>query len=307
MDDEEISDAERAKLLKSLWKSTPPELISLLPRYKGPKDTPKSQRQRAQCSECGVYHEMPAFHLKYMGHSDTTRLLAEVDPFWQWEPRGGWDENGEPVMVRNHDGYPVRMWINLTVLGVTRPGVGTVSTGKDDPEKELIGDAIRNAALRFGVGADLWSKAHGGDDAADSNQGGNYQAPARRSAPAPQPPPRPQRSPEALKAIAEWPSEADFDAAHVAYTNAMSALSEDERAEVKAWKTEHKIGWPLLPDQYEALGTYITVVKHGPAAPQAEPALPAVASTAACQCGSGKTPTYTREGGRTECENCQPF
>ena len=40
-----------------------------------------------------------------------------------------------------------------TVCGVTRIGVGD---GKS--MKELIGDAIRNAAMRFGVALDLWSK-----------------------------------------------------------------------------------------------------------------------------------------------------
>jgi len=45
------------------------------------------------------------------------------------------------------------LWIRLTVLGVTRPGVGE---GKNP--KERIGNAIRNAAMRFGVALDLWAK-----------------------------------------------------------------------------------------------------------------------------------------------------
>ncbi len=45
------------------------------------------------------------------------------------------------------------LWIKLTVCGVTRPGVGDGKTAK-----ELIGDAIRNAAMRFGVALDLWAK-----------------------------------------------------------------------------------------------------------------------------------------------------
>ena len=45
------------------------------------------------------------------------------------------------------------LWIRLTVAGVTRIGVGD---GKS--MKEIIGDAIRNSAMRFGVALDLWAK-----------------------------------------------------------------------------------------------------------------------------------------------------
>jgi hypothetical protein len=45
------------------------------------------------------------------------------------------------------------LWIKLTICGVTRLGVGD---GKN--AKEVIGDAIRNAAMRFGVALDLWAK-----------------------------------------------------------------------------------------------------------------------------------------------------
>jgi hypothetical protein len=45
------------------------------------------------------------------------------------------------------------LWIKLTICGVTRIGVGD---GKSP--KECIGDAIRNAAMRFGVALDLWAK-----------------------------------------------------------------------------------------------------------------------------------------------------
>jgi hypothetical protein len=45
------------------------------------------------------------------------------------------------------------LWIRLTICGVTRIGVGD---GKS--LKECIGDAIRNAAMRFGMALDLWAK-----------------------------------------------------------------------------------------------------------------------------------------------------
>jgi hypothetical protein len=54
------------------------------------------------------------------------------------------------------------MWIRLTVhdadgLPVTRLGYGD-APGKSSAMKELIGDAIRNAGMRFGIALDLWSK-----------------------------------------------------------------------------------------------------------------------------------------------------
>ncbi len=85
--------------------------------------------------------------LDYVGHAAVTDRLLKVDPEWTWEPFAT-DERGLPVL--DADG---NLWIRLTVCGVTRPGVGD---GKN--AKELISDALRNAAMRFGVALDLWSK-----------------------------------------------------------------------------------------------------------------------------------------------------
>lgn len=111
--------------------------------------------------------------LQYLGHADTTRALIEADPCWTWEPMGR-DANGQPVLERDDAGRPVGLWIWGTVCGVTRPAYGSCDAGKREATKELIGDAIRNLALRFGVAGSLWSRAdRGGDDAAK---------PARRKA-----------------------------------------------------------------------------------------------------------------------------
>jgi len=84
--------------------------------------------------------------LDYVGHAATTDRLLEVDPEWTWEPVA-FDENGLPAMQGRN------LWIKLTVCGVTRYGVGDGTS-----IKECIGDAIRNAAMRFGVALDLWAK-----------------------------------------------------------------------------------------------------------------------------------------------------
>lgn len=88
--------------------------------------------------------------LDYVGHAATTDRLLEVDPEWTWEPFALTAE-GLPAITSSGE-----LWIRLTVAGVTRIGVGDAGNGKGS--KEAIGDALRNAAMRFGVALDLWSK-----------------------------------------------------------------------------------------------------------------------------------------------------
>ena len=124
----------------------PPNQISKLPKPKS-KDAPKGH-----CNVCGGWHGLPAVHLDYVGHAALTDRLLDVDPQWQWEPLSLAD--GLPVM----DGYG-GMWIKLTVCGVTRLGYGHAGDKSGgDAIKEVIGDALRNAAMRFGAALDLWHK-----------------------------------------------------------------------------------------------------------------------------------------------------
>lgn len=85
--------------------------------------------------------------LAYVGHAAASDRLLKVDPDWTWEPFA-LDDRGLPALDPEGN-----LWIRLTVCGVTRPGVGDGKTAK-----ERIGDAIRNAAMRFGVALDLWAK-----------------------------------------------------------------------------------------------------------------------------------------------------
>jgi hypothetical protein len=122
-----------------------------------PKPT-KRDNQKGRCSECGGYHGLPAVHIDYMGHAEIREALLRSDPAWDWAPLA-YDADGLPkVYTRN--GQMV-MWIELTVHGVTRRGVGTATATKEEVDKELIGDALRNAAMSFGVAVSLWSKAEG--------------------------------------------------------------------------------------------------------------------------------------------------
>lgn len=91
--------------------------------------------------------------LDYVSHAWVTDRLLEVDPAWNWEPAGV-DDYGLPKFDENGG-----LWIKLTVCGVTRYGYGEPQ-GRDkfDLRKGAIGNAIRNAAMRFGVALDLWAK-----------------------------------------------------------------------------------------------------------------------------------------------------
>jgi hypothetical protein len=137
--------------LELLREPFPDRLISKKPKFKRDPNVPKVQN--VYCKECGQYHPKEAIHLDYVGHAALTDRLLDADPEWNWEPLAV-DESGLPRMDRCGG-----MWIKLTVCGVTRLGYGHAE-GKQggDAIKEVIGDALRNAAMRFGAALDLWCK-----------------------------------------------------------------------------------------------------------------------------------------------------
>lgn len=130
---------------------------------------------------CGKWHGLPAVHLDYVGHAGVTERLLEADPLWTWEPLAFGDD-GLPLFVVS-EGWPVGLWIKLTVCGITRIGFGSVKLETQDPEKQLIGDAIRNAAMRFGVALDLWKKSREDDEEKDAAPTRGEQQETRRAAP----------------------------------------------------------------------------------------------------------------------------
>jgi hypothetical protein len=77
---------------------------------------------------------------------------------WTWKPLAFTDA-GLPAFDSNGG-----LWIELTICGVTRYGYGEPQ-GRDkfDMTKGAIGNAIRNAAMRFGVALDLWAKEAPGE------------------------------------------------------------------------------------------------------------------------------------------------
>lgn len=160
-DAEDVPDAHRRALLTILdsWGQPDPGMLAQLPRYTG-NERDKSKRNKSRCDVCGGWHEQPSIHLDYMGHADVTEALIKIDPFWTWRPAAINQSSGGPAIVPSlgKAGMMV-MWAYLTILGKEMLCVGTAQQSKEELEKELIGDMIRNGALRFGIAVRLWSKA----------------------------------------------------------------------------------------------------------------------------------------------------
>lgn len=161
-----------------------PHQISKLPKptKKQTDDVKADFKTGIRCTLCGAWHHKDVVHLDYVGHAALTDRLLDCDSAWNWEP-AGYMPNGLPAMENGG------MWIKLTVCGVTRFGYGNAD-GKQggDAIKEVIGDALRNAAMRFGAALDLWHKGdlHASDDS-DGNAAASA-APMIERRPAPRPP-----------------------------------------------------------------------------------------------------------------------
>ncbi|MES2783744.1 MAG: hypothetical protein V4657_13180 [Pseudomonadota bacterium] len=131
-----------------------------------PKETKKQAEQRkadiasgnwpAKCKVCEGLHHPNAVHLDYVGHAALTDRMLDADMNWTWEPVA-FTDLGLPAFDQTGG-----LWIRLTIGGVTRLGYGHAAAKPQmDPgarEKEVIGDALRNAAMRFGAALDLWHK-----------------------------------------------------------------------------------------------------------------------------------------------------
>lgn len=107
-----------------------------------------------KCAKCSNQISTAHIDLRYVGHAEATNRLLNVDPAWSWEPLA-FDEKGLPQYDANGG-----LWIRLTVCGVTRLGYGNAEGKRGgDAVKEIIGDAIRNAGMRFGMALDLWTSS----------------------------------------------------------------------------------------------------------------------------------------------------
>jgi hypothetical protein len=167
---------EQRKVFEKLTAPFRPDEIETLPK-------PFKESKPGNCQVCGGYHGLPASHLSYVGHAGMTMRLVEIDPTWSWEalhpdidPRAlaalfqnpnltaeamraalDWLAKHSPPKIEDNGG----IWIRLHVAGFTAVGFGDAEGKVSAPRdmKVMIGDAIRNAAMRLGSGTYLWSKS----------------------------------------------------------------------------------------------------------------------------------------------------
>lgn len=212
--------AEQIEALHKLRESFAPQEIRHLPRvWCGQCKNARggcSQHPASKCGKCK--QKMPNgghIDLAYVGHAEATNRLLNVDPFWDWEPLTV-DERGLPQL----DGYS-GLWIRLTVCGMTRLGYGHANgkTGGDSI-KEIIGDAIRNAGMRFGMALDLWTtsdleKIEAGTEETDvSTAPQESPSKGKRPASAREPEPEPQDAPASTLNQLYWQAVEQFRSQH---------------------------------------------------------------------------------------------
>ncbi len=150
-----MTDTPKATGLALLREPFPENQVSKLPKGTKAQNTcPAAEKKN--CAICGGWHHPKIIHLDYVGHAALTDRLLDADPSWDWDPLA-FTEQGLPCFDASGG-----LWIKLTVCGMTRLGYGHAESAsfKDigSREKEVIGDALRNAAMRFGAALDLWHK-----------------------------------------------------------------------------------------------------------------------------------------------------
>lgn len=182
-----MAESNAASIIAKLREPFPKEEVGLLPR-----NVRKDDREKYQCRQgtkasadgkyCGGYHAQ-SIHLDYVGHAAITNRLLQVDPEWSWEPLAL-----TPEGLPRYDQFG-GLWIKLKVGGLERLGYGDANGKPAGPQavKEIIGDALRNAGMRFGMALDLWSKENLAEFAVEQSPSGPEQAPGQ-----PQPTPRVQ-------------------------------------------------------------------------------------------------------------------
>lgn len=215
--------------LALLRASFPEHQISKLPKptKKQTEELRADFKKGKRCALCGGWHQPDVVHLDYVGHAALTDRLLDADPAWQWEPLA-MSDTGLPVM----DGMG-GMWIRLTVCGVTRLGYGHAGDKSGgDAIKEVIGDALRNAAMRFGAALELWHKGTLHDDA-----GGDGDKPEVKEN---KPPPAPDLRITPAKATAELTPISDEQRAYVQEVGADMVAAWNggkEGAALSMWRT----------------------------------------------------------------------
>lgn len=215
----------KANGLELLRKPFEAHQISKLPKQA--KWMTDNKDEYRNCDICNGYHHPKAVHLDYVGHAALTDRLLDCDLEWNWQPMT-LGEFGQPILDKNGG-----LWIKLKVCGITRIGYGHAD-GKSggDANKEVIGDALRNAAMRFGAALDLWHKGdlHLPDDEASAEK--------------PKPTPEQQRVIDYINSVKDEIKAAPYseDVTHIIHKHVteISNLTEDQRKHINNFAANQK-------------------------------------------------------------------
>jgi hypothetical protein len=178
---------------QELRKPFPKEVMGLLPKVscyncaqagkqaRSAFDKHCDKHKMIKCGDCGAYITEGHIHLDFVGHAAITdRLNAACGPEnWELIPLG-FDEQGNPKLDSQG-----QLWCSLTIFGARKLCVGDGATSG----KELIGDALRNGAMRFGVALDLWTKEEL-ESTLDQPELKSHKPTAEKPAPEPAPAPK---------------------------------------------------------------------------------------------------------------------
>lgn len=184
-------------IAKKLRAEFPAEKIGKLPKLtcsncRESRTKNCNDHRKERCRLCGNWLSVAHTHLDYVGHADVTDRFLEVDPGWDWEPvarevdkdllRAAIETGNADIVRQVIDASPPKMdgqggmWMRVTIAGTTRLGYGDGGGKRGaDAVKVAIGDGLRNAGMRFGVGLDMWRKETEPSDAGQAPQPPNEQ------------------------------------------------------------------------------------------------------------------------------------
>lgn len=118
--------------------------------------------------------------MSYISHGLVTERLNQVDPAWSMETRATYTYTGKDGRL-----HVEGVEIALTVCGVTRVEAGGPQRqdGFANEIKNAYSDALKRAAMRFGVALTIWESSVEAQYDEDVNP--DYEAPAQQQPPEP--------------------------------------------------------------------------------------------------------------------------
>lgn len=137
-------------IARQLREPLPSEQVGKLPKIGKNQAT----QEKRDCRYCGGWHQpiTDRQHVDYVSHTITTDRLNTI------VGQDGWSHTID--RIQEHGGHVVGILATLTIAGVSKQEAG--DPGKQstwgEEMKLAISDWLPRAAMRFGLGLDVWAK-----------------------------------------------------------------------------------------------------------------------------------------------------